>query len=106
MEQILKGGTREELVLKPDSSALHLIQQIRDESHRFAIGGHRARRDKKRNASTLESIPGVGAKRRKELLRYFGGLQEISKASIAELSKVPGISEKTAADIYHSLHSD
>lgn len=106
MEQILKGGSREELVLKPDSSALHLIQQIRDESHRFAIGGHRARRDKKRNASTLESIPGVGAKRRKELLRYFGGLQEISKASIAELSKVPGISEKTAADIYHSLHSD
>ena len=106
MEQILKADSREELVLKADSPALHLIQQVRDESHRFAINGHRARRAKARNTSTLETIPGVGAKRRKQLLNYFGGLQEITKASSQELAKVPSISEKMAGDIYNSLHND
>ncbi|MGH1470112.1 MAG: excinuclease ABC subunit UvrC [Cellvibrionaceae bacterium] len=88
-----------------DSPALHLIQSIRDEAHRFAITGHKNRRDKKRRTSTLEDIPGVGAKRRRELLRYFGGLQEVKKASIEELSKVQNISKKTAEDIYSALHS-
>lgn len=106
MEQIIEGGSREELVLAADSPALHLIQQVRDESHRFAITGHRARRSKKRNTSVLESIEGVGAKRRQALLRHFGGLQEIHRASSQELSKVAGISEKTANDIYNALHSD
>lgn len=106
MEQIIKAGSREELVLASDSPALHLIQQVRDESHRFAITGHRARRSKTRNTSTLESIPGIGNKRRQSLLRYFGGLQEIHRASEQEIAKVPGISEKTAEDIYNSLHSD
>ncbi len=106
MEHIIKAGSRDELVLAADSSALHLIQQVRDESHRFAITGHRARRAKKRNTSELESIQGVGSKRRHALLRYFGGLQEIQRASVQDLSKVPGISEKTASDIYNSLHSD
>lgn len=106
MEQIIKAGSRDELVLPADSAALHLIQQVRDESHRFAITGHRARRAKKRNTSALESIEGVGNKRRQALLRYFGGLQEIQRASVQDLSKVPGISEKTASDIYNSLHSD
>ncbi|MEM8499047.1 MAG: excinuclease ABC subunit UvrC [Pseudomonadota bacterium] len=106
MEQIIKADNREELVLASDSAALHLIQQVRDESHRFAITGHRARRAKKRNTSALESIEGIGSKRRQALLRYFGGLQEIQRASVQDLSKVPGISEKTASDIYNSLHSD
>ncbi len=106
MEQIIRAGTREELVLNGDSPALHLIQQVRDESHRFAVAGHRARRSKKRNVSVLEGIEGVGSKRRQALLRHFGGLQEVQRASIQDLSKVPGISKKTATDIYHSLHSD
>lgn len=88
-----------------DSPALHLIQSIRDEAHRFAITGHKNKRDKKRRTSTLEDIPGIGAKRRRELLRHFGGLQEVKKASIEELSKVQNISKKIAEDIYSALHS-
>lgn len=91
--------------LPPDSHALHLIQQIRDEAHRFAITGHRLRRDKKRHTSTLESIPGIGAKRRRELLRYFGGIQALNHASLEEIAKVPGISESLAKRIYDELHS-
>ncbi|GAB1257250.1 excinuclease ABC subunit UvrC [Aurantivibrio plasticivorans] len=92
-------------VIDSDSPALHLIQAIRDEAHRFAITGHKNLRDKKRRTSVLEDIPGVGAKRRKELLRHFGGLQEVRKASVAELAKVPNISKKIAEDIYSALHS-
>ncbi len=106
MEQVLRAGSHAEVVFASDSAALHLMQQVRDESHRFAISGHRARRAKTRNTSSLESIPGVGAKRRRELLRYFGGLQEVVRASENELIKVPGISEKTAADIYQALHRE
>ncbi|GAB1265146.1 excinuclease ABC subunit UvrC [Aurantivibrio infirmus] len=92
-------------VIDSDSPALHLIQSIRDEAHRFAITGHKHRRDQKRRTSTLEEIPGVGAKRRRELLRHFGGLQEVQKASIAELAKAKGISKKIAEDIYSALHN-
>lgn len=92
-------------VLDADSPALHLIQVVRDEAHRFAITGHKQARDKKRKASVLEDIPGVGAKRRRQLLRHFGGLLEVQKASIEDLSKVEGISKKIAEDIYSSLHS-
>ena len=106
MEQVLLAGSHQEVVFASDSPALHLMQQVRDESHRFAISGHRARRAKTRNTSSLENIPGVGAKRRRELLRYFGGLQEVVRASENELIKVPGISEKTAADIYQALHNE
>src|SRR5690606_39213825 len=77
----------DELVLPRDSAALHLIQHIRDEAHRFAVAGHTARRDKKRSESTLESIPGVGPKRRRELLRQFGGLQGIAAASLEDLCR-------------------
>lgn len=92
-------------VIPGDSPALHLIQAVRDEAHRFAITGHKNKRDKKRKASVLEGIPGVGPKRRRELLRHFGGIQEIRKASVAELAKVPSISKKIAEDIYSSLHN-
>jgi len=88
-----------------DSSALHLIQQIRDEAHRFAITGHRQRRDKKRHTSSLEKIPGIGAKRRRELLHYFGGIQALTRASLEELMKVPGISKELAQRIFEALHN-
>ncbi len=83
-----------------------MIQQIRDEAHRFAITGHRQQRDKKRRASTLESVEGVGAKRRRELLRFFGDINEVRRASVAELSRVPNISNKVAEAIYSALHNE
>lgn len=90
--------------LPKDSLALHLIQQIRDEAHRFAITGHRERRDKKRVTSILETIPGIGAKRRRELLKHFGGMQSLKLASLEELAKVPGISQSLADLIYSALN--
>jgi excinuclease ABC subunit C len=98
------AGAADELVLPRDSAALHLIQHIRDEAHRFAVAGHTARRDKKRSESTLESIPGVGPKRRRELLRHFGGLQGIANAGVEDLCRVPGISRKLAEDIFAEFH--
>ena len=104
METLLDGVTGKEYVLEPSSPALHLIQQVRDEAHRFAITGHRQRREGKRRKSTLEDIPGVGAKRRSVLLKYFGGLQGIQQATVAELSKVNGISKALAQEIHDHLH--
>ncbi|MFZ0219658.1 MAG: excinuclease ABC subunit UvrC [Candidatus Aquirickettsiella sp.] len=89
--------------LPADSLALQAILTIRDEAHRFAITGHRGRRAKKRRTSALEDIPGIGAKRRRELLRQFGGLQALQNASAADLSKVPGISKRLAEQIYLAL---
>lgn len=94
-----------EIALVTESPALHLLQQIRDEAHRFAITGHRQRRGKARTVSTLETIPGLGPKRRRELLKHFGGQQELKKASAAELAKVTGISRKLAENIYEYLHA-
>lgn len=91
--------------LNADSPALHLIQQIRDEAHRFAITGHRQRRDKTRKTSTLESIEGVGPTRRRALIQHFGGLQEVQRASARDIAKVPGISDALAQVIYAALHS-
>ena len=90
--------------LDPTSPALHIIQHIRDEAHRFAITAHRQQRGKKKTHSSLEGIPGVGTKRRRALLQHFGGLQEIKKNSAAELAKVSGISKALAETIYHALH--
>ncbi|MBT4161294.1 MAG: excinuclease ABC subunit UvrC [Gammaproteobacteria bacterium] len=93
-----------ELQLPPDSPALHLIQHIRDESHRFAITAHRNRRGKKRTESILEGIDGVGPKRRRALLRHFGGTAQVHSASAEELAKVEGINSILAEHIYATLH--
>ncbi|MBV52299.1 MAG: excinuclease ABC subunit C [Nitrospinae bacterium] len=98
-------GTRE-IAIPTTSPALHLLQQVRDEAHRFAITGHRQRRSKARKQSTLEQIPGLGPKRRRALLQHFGGQQEINKASEAEIAKVTGISKKLAENIYATLHNN
>lgn len=103
-ETLIDGASGRESQLPGDSPALHLIQQIRDEAHRFAITGHRARRDKARQRSLLEDIPGVGARRRRELLRHFGSAQGVVNASVEELKKISGISATMAAQIYDHLH--
>ncbi|GAB3381453.1 excinuclease ABC subunit UvrC [Spongiibacter taiwanensis] len=103
LEVLIRSDSGREISLPDNSPALHLIQHIRDESHRFAVTGHKQRRDKARRQSSLEAIPGIGAKRRRELLRYFGGLQAVRDASVIDLQRVPGISEKIAQDIYDGL---
>tara|TARA_B110000503_G_C7173585_1_gene425848 strand:+ start:28085 stop:29908 length:1824 start_codon:yes stop_codon:yes gene_type:complete len=103
-ETLIKGATGKEQQLPPDHGALHLIQQIRDEAHRFAITGHRARRDKARQRSKLEDIPGVGSKRRRVLLRHFGSPQGVENANVEELRKIPGIHAAMAQQIYDHLH--
>jgi excinuclease ABC subunit C len=92
------------LILAADSPALHLIQRIRDEAHRFAITGHRQRRAKARRESALEDIPGLGPAKRRELLRQFGGWQGIATASVEDLTRVHGIGEQLAQAIFDTLH--
>lgn len=106
LETLYLNDAAHEFTLPGNSPALHLIQQIRDESHRFAITGHRARRGKTRRTSSLEEVAGVGPKRRRELLNHFGGLQELVRASTEEIAKAPGISKKLAELIYAALHSE
>ncbi|QLC77459.1 excinuclease ABC subunit UvrC [Pseudomonas sp. LPB0260] len=106
LETLYLNDAAHEFTLPGNSPALHLIQQIRDESHRFAITGHRARRGKARRTSSLEQVAGVGPKRRRELLNHFGGLQELTRASAEEIAKAPGISKKLAESIYAALHSE
>ena len=105
LEMLVNGNTGVEKRLPGDHQALHLIQQIRDEAHRFAITGHRGRRDKARSRSLLEDIPGVGGQRRRELLRHFGSARGVQNANVEELKKIPGISNRLAQQIYDYLHS-
>lgn len=105
-EQLFIPGKKRPLQLPPDSAALLLIQQIRDEAHRFAITAHRQRRAKARRTSTLEKISGLGPKKRRELLRQFGGLQGVVAAGVDDLVKVRGIGRTLAETIYNELHPD
>jgi len=89
--------------LAENSPAMHLVQQIRDEAHRFAIAGHRSQRGKAQTKSILQEIPGVGQKRRQALLKHFGGLQGLKQAASKDISQVPGISVDLADKIYHYL---
>jgi len=104
-ETLYFSETGVEINLPADSPALHLIQQIRDEAHRFAITGHRARRAKAQKTSTLEGIPGVGAKRRRQLLQQFGGLQGVARAGVEDLASIKGISAELAQRIYDIFHA-
>ncbi|EKD72810.1 MAG: hypothetical protein ACD_45C00581G0001 [uncultured bacterium] len=105
-EEVLHRVQMKPQRLQPDSQALHLIQYIRDEAHRFAITKHRSLRDKKRRRSRLESVPKIGPKRRQALLNYFGGIQGIARASLEELTKVPGVSRSLALDIFSVFHNE
>jgi excinuclease ABC subunit C len=104
MEQLFFVGDSQPLIVPDHSPALHLIQQIRDESHRFAITGHRNRRAKTRKTSTLQEIEGIGPKRRQNLLKSFGGLQQLQKAGVEDIAKVEGINRQLAQKIYDSFH--
>lgn len=104
-ETLIVGGTNTEFSPQSDSPGFQLIHHIRDEAHRFAITGHRARRAKARQSSSLERIPGIGAARRKALLGRFGGIQGVKSAGVEELSRVPGISQALAQRIYDVLHA-
>jgi excinuclease ABC subunit C len=103
-ERLFLAGSDGPLILAADSPALHLIQRIRDEAHRFAITGHRRSRTRARRESLLEEIPGLGPKRRRDLLKTFGGLQGVRRASIDDLAKVHGISRELARQIYERLN--
>ncbi|MFU8838969.1 MAG: excinuclease ABC subunit UvrC [Thiohalomonadaceae bacterium] len=106
VEQLLLSGQQAPIILPVESPARHLIQQVRDEAHRFAITGHRQRRNKQRKTSSLEGIAGLGPKRRQLLLRQFGGLQEVARAGVDDLCKVKGISRQLAQTIYDAFHTE
>ncbi len=104
LEKLFHAGKNEPIIVKKDNIGFHLIQQIRDEAHRFAISGHRAKRAKQRMTSSLEDIEGIGAQKRKNLLVYFGGIERIKNASIEEIIMVSGIDKKLAEKIFDYFH--
>jgi len=103
LEHLIINDGRDERLLPRDSPALHLIQQIRDEAHRFAITAHRQARSRARKRSPLEEVQGIGAKRRQRVIQHFGGMQGVARASIDDLQKVPGISKQLAQQIFDAL---
>jgi excinuclease ABC subunit C len=103
-ERLFLLGQQTPYILPPDSPALHLIQRVRDEAHRFAITGHRRKRAKRHSESVLEAIPGLGPARRRELLKHFGGLQGVLRAGLEDLSAVRGLGQEIARSIYEYLH--
>ncbi len=103
-ETLLLDDGEREIELPADSPALHLLQQVRDEAHRFAVSGHRQRRSKARRESVLEEVPGLGPKRRQRLLKHFGGVQGVRQAGVEDLARVPGISHPLAQRIYDTFH--
>ncbi len=105
-EVLLMAETGRQLALGKESPALHLVQQIRDEAHRFAITSHRTRRGKKRKRSVLEEIPGLGPKRRRSLLSHFGGIQGVQRAGVEDVATVPGISPQLAKLVYEKFHGE
>ncbi len=104
-EWLYRASRDEVFHLPADSPALHLIQAVRDEAHRFAISGHRNRRGKARKTSTLEQIPGIGPNRRRQLLRHFGGLQGVQRAAVEDLQAIDGISQQLAQRIFAAFHA-
>lgn len=105
LETLIVANSGRSFNLAQDAPALHLIQQIRDEAHRFAITGHRNKRGKSLVTSPLEQVPGIGEKRRQALLQYLGGLQGVMRSSVTEISSVPGISKQQAEKIYQACHN-
>jgi excinuclease ABC subunit C len=105
LETLFIDGRKNGVVLANHPEAMHLINSIRDEAHRFAIAGHRAKRQKQQTKSVLQDIPGVGAKRRQAILKHFGGIQGVQRAGIKDLAQVPGISQEMASTIYNFLKS-
>jgi excinuclease ABC subunit C len=105
-EQLFLSGVGAPTILPADSAALHLIQQVRDEAHRFAITAHRGRRAKARTTSALESVTGIGERRRQALLKHLGGLREVARAGVDDLARVPGISRELAQRIYDAFHEE
>jgi excinuclease ABC subunit C len=106
LEQLVLPGHRSPLILPADSPALHLVQQIRDEAHRFALSGHRRRREQARTRSTLQDVGGLGPTRRQRLLKAFGGIRQLSRASVEEIARVEGISTTLAQKIYDHFHEN
>ena len=104
-EHIFVEGEDDPLILPENSEALYLVQRVRDEAHRFALSFHRTLRSKKNLRSVLEDIPGIGKSRRLALLKTLGGLEGIKRASLEELTVVPGMNKKAAQAVYEYFHS-
>jgi excinuclease ABC subunit C len=103
-ERLFRPGEPIPIALEADSAALHFIQRVRDEAHRFAITGHRRRRARRYRESILETVPGLGPARRRAILTHFGGLQGVLRAGVADLEKVAGVGAGMARSIYDHLH--